>query len=82
MSVAEAIDSVKFVVDQEGHRTAAMLDIAAWDKLIDWIEDIVDAKQAADILTQLGQHEGRPQRAGWLPWDQIRKQWIDDASVE
>jgi hypothetical protein len=34
MDIAEILDSAQFVVDQQGHRTAAVLDIKNWQALV------------------------------------------------
>ena len=78
MSVAEALKSVQFVVDSEGQRTGVLLNIQAWDALVNWIEDVTDARIAAQALTQLQAAGGRPSQAGWLAWDDISSEWDDD----
>lgn len=39
MTVTEALASVEFIVGRDGKPRAAVLDIAAWEALIDWLED-------------------------------------------
>ncbi len=82
MTIIDALKSAQYVVDQGGHKTAVLLDIRAWQTLIDWIENIADAKIAAQALTELEATGGRPHQAGWLDWDQIREEWDVEEAVE
>jgi hypothetical protein len=75
MVVGEALKSVQFVVDDEGQRTAVLLDIRAWEVLINWIETVTDTKIAIQALTELQQAGGRPEQAGWLAWNDISEKW-------
>jgi hypothetical protein len=43
-----------------------------------WIEDAADARLAAEVLTALQAAGGRPERAGWLAWDDIREEWGEE----
>lgn len=78
MSVTEALKSAQFVVNDEGSRTGVLLNIQAWNTLINWIEEMVDSRIAAQALTELQAAGGRPQQAGWLAWDDISSEWDDD----
>ncbi len=51
MTVAEALQSVQFVVDNQGKRNAILLDIQAWETLIKWIEDVTDTNIALQSLS-------------------------------
>jgi hypothetical protein len=72
MPVVEALKSAQYVVDKNGHRTGVLLTMQAWQSLMDWIEDIADARLATEALTALQAAGGRPEEAGWLAWDDIR----------
>ncbi len=82
MTVGEALKSVQFVVDDEGQRTAVLLDIQAWEALIDWIETVADTKVAEQVLAELQQAGGRPEKAGWLAWDDISEAWSGEEEPE
>ncbi len=82
MTVIEALKSAQFVVDNDGHQTAVLLDIQSWEALLNWIENITDTKIAAQGLTELEAAGGRPQQAGWLDWDEINEEWYDEKEVE
>ena len=78
MTATEALSSVQFVVDSEGHRTAVLLDIQAWETLVDLIEDATDIGVVSQALRELQAAGGRPQQAGWLDWNDIREDWCDE----
>jgi hypothetical protein len=82
MTVVEALQSVQFVVDNQGKRQAILLNIQAWETLIKWIEDVTDSKIALQALSELQEAGGRPRQAGWLDWNDIREEWGDEEEVE
>jgi hypothetical protein len=82
MIVEETLKSVQFVVDDEGQRTAVLLDIRAWEMLMNWIETATDIKIATQALTELQQAGGRPEQAGWLDWSDISEEWGDEEKTE
>jgi hypothetical protein len=82
MAIVEALQSAQFVVNDQGQRTAVLMDIQAWNTLIEWLEDIIDTKIAVQSLTALETAGGRPQTAGWLDWDDIREEWDDAEEIE
>ncbi len=69
MALVEALKSAQFVVDSNAAQKAVLLDSKAWEKLIDWIETIIDSKLAIQALAELETADGRPEKAGWLAWD-------------
>jgi hypothetical protein len=75
MVTEETLKSVQFVVDDEGKRTAVLLDIRTWDVLIKWIETVTDTKIAIQALDELQQGGGRPEQAGWFAWDRVSEEW-------
>ncbi len=82
MVIGEALKSAQFVVDSEGRRTAVLVDIQAWEALIDLIETLTDTKIAAQALAELRQAGGRPEHAGWLAWDKIGEEWSGEEEIE
>ena len=75
MTVVEALKSAQYVVDHNGHQTAVLLPMQSWQSLLDWIDNMADTHLAADALTALQAAGGRPERAGWLAWDDISEEW-------
>ena len=81
MTVVEALKSAQYVIDHNGRRTAVLLTMQSWQSLLDWIEDLADAQTAAETLTALQASGGRPERAGWLAWDDISEEWGDGDEI-
>lgn len=82
MTVVDALKSAQFVIDHDGQRTAVVLPMQSWRSLLDWIEDLADARVAAEALSVLQASGGRPQEAGWLAWDAVRGDWEDEDEAE
>ena len=81
MGVGDISKSVQFVVDDEGKRTAVLLDIQTWEILVDWIERVTDTKFAVEAITELQLAGGRPEQAGWLAWDDISEAWDGEVVI-
>jgi hypothetical protein len=82
MAIVEALQSAQFVVNGQGQRTAVVMDIQAWDTLIAWFEDAIDTKIAMQSLKDLAAAGGRPQKAGYLDWDEISEAWDGSEEIE
>ena len=78
MTVTEALASVEFIVGRDGKPRAAVLDMAAWEALIDWLKDVEDWSivQAALPRLRMG-----PEKAGLLRWEDVEAEWGDDEAV-
>ena len=78
MTVTEALASVEFIVGRDGKPRAAVFDMAAWEALIDWLENIEDWSivQAALPRLRMG-----PEKAGLLRWEDVEAEWGDDEAV-
>ena len=72
MALTQVLHSVQYVVNERGERTAALLDIQAWETLVNWIETVVDTMLTGEALAELSAAGGRPGQAGWLAWDAVR----------
>ena len=68
MTVSEALASVEFIVGRDGKPRAAVLDMAAWEALIAWLEEMEDLAivQAALPRLRMG-----PEKAGMLRWEDV-----------
>ena len=62
MALVEALKSAQFVVNSKGEHKAVLLDIQAWETLINWIENMIDTKIATQALAELQMAGGRPSR--------------------
>jgi hypothetical protein len=70
MTVAEALASVEFIVGRDGKPRAAVLDMAAWEALIDWLEDAEDLGLAMDYLARR-RAAASPEAMGLVPWEEV-----------
>jgi len=76
MPVTEALASVEFIVGRDGKPRAAVLDMAAWEALIDWLEDVEEdwsIVQAALPRLRMGL-----EKAGLLRWEDVEAEWGDE----
>ncbi|NJO41159.1 MAG: hypothetical protein HC769_02960 [Cyanobacteria bacterium CRU_2_1] len=76
-NLKEALKSVQFVIDSQGNRTGALLNMATWEALLDWLEAQEDQEILEQSLEELTQAGGRPEQAGWLDWQTARSHWDD-----
>ncbi len=74
MATLDLPKTVRYVTDSEGRRVGVLLDIRAWESVIDLIENATDAQVAVKALTEL-HAGGGPRSAGWVPWDEVRENW-------
>ena len=75
MTVSEALASVEFIVGRDGKPRAAVLDIAAWQALMAWLEDMEDLAIVRATLPRLRMG---PEKAGMLRWEDVEAEWDDD----
>lgn len=73
MATLDLPRTVQCVTDSEGRRVAVLLDIRAWDSLLDWIENSTDVRVAVKALTELS--AGSARDAGWASWAEVREDW-------
>jgi hypothetical protein len=65
MTVTEILKSMKFVVDQEGKPTAALLDMEAWEAFLSMLEDVEDAELIRERTKNWQSKEG------WTRWEDL-----------
>ena len=70
MTVSEALASVEFIVGRDGKPRAAVLDMAAWEALMDWLEDAEDLGLAMDYLARR-RAAASPEAMGLVPWEEV-----------
>ena len=66
------LNSVQFVVGQDGHPIAVQIGIEVWNLLLDWLEDHEDRAAIKALIPTL--RDG-PKQAGALRWEEVREQW-------
>ncbi len=67
-SVNAVLSNAQFVVNAEGKPTAAVLDIQAWEALLDWLEDFDDVQLSRERL------KSWQSKQGWTPWAEFEKE--------
>ena len=45
MTIAEILNSVKFVVDPDGQQSAVVVDLEVWEQIVTLLEDAEDAEE-------------------------------------
>jgi hypothetical protein len=70
--VAEMLKSVRYVVDAHGKPSAAVLDIADWKLLLEWLDDAEDLVEVHEALEELAVVGNDAEKAGWLRWADVR----------
>jgi len=70
MTGLEALQSVQYVTVQD--RRLAVVDLDAWEAMIEWLETLEDVEVARQAYEQLGAAAGDRERAGWLKWDEVK----------
>jgi hypothetical protein len=75
MTVAEALASVEFIIGRDGKPRAAVLDMAAWEALADWLEEMKDRGIVQATLPRLRMG---PEKAGALRREDFEAEWGGD----
>ena len=63
MSVTEVLRSAQFIVDAKGNRMAVVLNMAIWEEISTFLEDIEDAEEVRR-LREIGEEA--------IPWEQAK----------
>jgi hypothetical protein len=85
MTVSETLKDVQFVVGPDGHPTAALIDITAWQQLIALLEEAEDQGLIRSYLLRRRAAQ-TPEALGLIPWEQAEaaldaREDADDAPV-
>jgi hypothetical protein len=70
----KALSSVQFVVAGDGERTGVFMEMADWEALLDWLEDLEDR---ALVQSSVGRLRMGPEKSGALRWDAVETEWSD-----
>ena len=65
MTVTDILNSVKFVVESDGHQSAVVVDMDIWEQIVTMLEDAEDAE---DIK------RGRAVKEETIPWKTAKKE--------
>lgn len=72
MTITDVLQSVHFVVDQTGKPTAAVVDMPAWEAVLQALEEIEDNQLVRDRL-----REWRS-KTGWTTWEDFEREIASD----
>ncbi|GEM_PF-3111457 len=70
--LADFSPTVQFIVGQNGQPTAIVLDMAIWENIATWLEDVEDA---AIISKRL---KNWPTKEGWVAWEDFEMELMND----
>ena len=45
MTITDILNSVKFVIEADGHQSAVVIDMAVWEQIVTLLEDAEDAEE-------------------------------------
>ncbi len=71
MKGLQALEAVQYITAKD--RRWAVVDLNDWEALIEWLETVEDTGVARKALKELREAGGDRERAGWLPWDEVRE---------
>jgi len=64
MTIADILNSIKFVVDPDGHQSAVMVDLDIWEQIVTLLEDTEDAEEIK---------KARAVKEETIPWKVAKK---------
>jgi PHD/YefM family antitoxin component YafN of YafNO toxin-antitoxin module len=81
MKISDAVAQANYLVDAEGKKTAVVLPVDTWEKLLsDWerlvemLEDIEDVEIVRKAFADLEAADGDRRKAGWIAWEDVEKE--------
>lgn len=64
MTIAEILETVRFVVNPSGQKSAVMVDLDVWEEIVSMLEDLEDAEEMK---------QAKMVREETVPWDAAKK---------
>ena len=65
MTIAEILETVKFVINPSGKKSAVMVDLDVWEQIVAMLEDLEDAEEMKQARTV---HEET------VPWNAAKRE--------
>jgi len=65
MTIAEILETVKFVINPGGKKSAVMVDLDIWEQIVGMLEDLEDAEEVK---------QARTVREETVPWNTAKKE--------
>lgn len=72
MTVSEILQSVQFVVGQDGQLKAAVLDMTAWESFLSLLEDLEDIQLVRERMNNWRS------KVGWTRWEDFAVELAKD----
>jgi hypothetical protein len=72
MTDQKPLFNIRYVVDSQGKPSAVQLDLAVWDGLIAYLENLEDRSVVREKLSRL---LAGPEKSGAVAWDEVRQAW-------
>ena len=63
MSEMTLLQSIQFVVDSDGHKSAVLVDLDVWEQILALLEDLEDAEEI---------RRAREEDEETIPWEQAK----------
>lgn len=57
MTVVEILESVQYVVDAQGKKTAVQVDLLAWETLLPLMEEMIEDGRLAELMADVADDE-------------------------
>lgn len=77
-NLLKSLQSVQFLINNEGIKTGALLTMETWESLLDWLENQEDKAIVEQSLEKIKQTGDKIDQANWLDWDQVKNAWNED----
>ena len=71
MTGLEALQSVRYVTVK--NERFAVISASEWEAMIEWLETMEDTQVAKRAFVELKTFGGDREKAGWLRWDDVKK---------
>jgi hypothetical protein len=65
MTIAEILNSIKFVITPDGHQSAVVVDLDVWEQIVTLLEDAEDTEDMK---------QARAAKEETIPWKTARKE--------
>ncbi len=73
-----SLDTVQFVIGQDGQPVAVQVDMELWRQIVAALENAEDVTLAREALAELNAAGGDPEKAGWVSLNRLRDAWLAD----
>ena len=77
-----AASDIRFVIGTQGEPSGVLLDMAAWQRIVQALEDVEDFSIAKQALAEIDAAGGDLEKAGFLPWETLRSAAEADVAKE